>query len=82
MGPWRGSIFSKIPKISLAESHRMIIRKITEGYVIQTYDTELGRFVSQEFVAGAHCEYEDVNGERVGSAEMGDPESCATRCDS
>ncbi len=52
----------------------MIIKKITEGYVIQTFDTDLGRFVSQEFIAGGQCQYEDEDGEPVDSKEMGDPE--------
>lgn len=30
----------------------MKINKITTGFVIQTFDTELGKFVSQEFIAG------------------------------
>ena len=45
----------------------MIIKKITTGFVIQNFDTELKRFVSQEFVAGDQCEYEDENGEAVES---------------
>ena len=52
----------------------MIIKKITAGYVIQTFDTDLGRFVSQEFIAGGQCQYEDEDGEPVDSKEMGDPE--------
>lgn len=30
----------------------MIVNKITNGYVVQRYDTVKKRFVSQEFVAG------------------------------
>jgi hypothetical protein len=36
----------------------MIINKITQGYVVQVYDTETGKCQSQEFVAGDECEYE------------------------
>ena len=34
----------------------MIIRKITEGFVEQIYETEKGCFVSQRFVAGDVCD--------------------------
>ena len=40
----------------------MIISKITAGFVIQNYDTETGKFMSQEFVAGDEVDYEDENG--------------------
>lgn len=43
----------------------MIVRKITYGFVIQTYDTQDQEFVSQEFVEGDQCEYEDINGNPV-----------------
>lgn len=36
----------------------MLINKITTGFVVQQYDTEQGRFISQEFVAGNEVEYE------------------------
>jgi len=39
-----------------------MIRKITDGYVIQTY-TDDGKPVSQEFTAGDICEWEQDNGE-------------------
>jgi hypothetical protein len=45
----------------------MIVRKITHGWVIQKFDTHTGKFVSQEFVAGDECEYEDEDGETVDS---------------
>ena len=41
----------------------MLIKKITHGYVSQTYDTETGRCVSQDFIAGDECEYETEDGE-------------------
>jgi hypothetical protein len=43
----------------------MLVNKITTGFVIQVFDTELKRFVSQEFVAGDDCQYEDRNGDAV-----------------
>ena len=52
----------------------MIINKITVGFVIQAYDTELGRFVSQDFIASGQCDYEDEDGQPVNPEEMGDPE--------
>jgi hypothetical protein len=45
----------------------MRINKITVGYVSQTFDTDLGRFVSQEFVAGDQVDYEDEDGDPVDS---------------
>ncbi len=42
----------------------MLVNKITVGFVVQVFDTEKKRFVSQEFVAGDQCDYED-NGEPV-----------------
>lgn len=43
----------------------MIVKKITTGFVIQEYDTETEKFVSQEFVAGDQVEYEDEEGNPV-----------------
>ena len=40
-----------------------MIRKITDGYVIQTYD-ENGKPVSQEFIAGKTCEWEKDEGDK------------------
>jgi len=45
----------------------MIVKKITTGFVIQEFDTDKMQFVSQEFVAGDECEYEDEDGEPVES---------------
>lgn len=41
----------------------MTFKKITEGFVIQTYNN--GKCVHQEFVAGDQCNYEDEAGNRV-----------------
>ena len=40
----------------------MLVKKITDGFVIQTYDTEKGKWLEQEFVAGDSCELEDGDG--------------------
>ncbi len=41
----------------------MLIKKITTGFVIQTWDTEKLIFTSQEFVAGDQVDYEDEKGQ-------------------
>ena len=43
----------------------MKIKKITTGFVIQTFDTKEGKFVSQEFIAGDDVSYETEQGEAV-----------------
>ena len=43
----------------------MKIRKVTSGFVVQTYDTDTGRCVEQVFVAGDEVAYEDQHGEPV-----------------
>jgi hypothetical protein len=48
----------------------MLVKKITVGFVIQVFDTELKRFVLQEFVAGDECQYEDKNGVPVCSEAL------------
>ena len=45
----------------------MLVNKVTAGFVVQVFDTELGRFVSQEFVAGDQTDYEDKDGNAVES---------------
>jgi hypothetical protein len=39
----------------------MIINKITQGYVVQVYDTETGKCQSQEFIVGDSFEYENAD---------------------
>lgn len=41
----------------------MIINKITTGFVIQQFDTEKQKFVSQEFVAGDEVDWETEDGQ-------------------
>jgi hypothetical protein len=48
----------------------MLVNKVTVGFVIQVFDTEKRRFVSQEFVAGKDCQYEDKDGVPVCSEAM------------
>ena len=45
----------------------MIVNKVTVGFVVQEFDTDLGRFVSQQFTAGDECDYEDKDGNPVES---------------
>lgn len=48
----------------------MQLKKITTGFVIQTIDTETGKLINQEFIAGDQCDYEDEEGNTI------DPEEC------
>ena len=43
----------------------MRINKITHGFVVQTWDTELNRWVGQEFVAGDQTEFEAADSDRI-----------------
>ena len=43
----------------------MIVNKITTGYVIQKFDTETNKFISQEFIAGDEVDFEDEQGNAV-----------------
>lgn len=45
----------------------MIINKITTGFVVQKFDTDIRQFVSQEFIAGDQVEFENEAGEQVES---------------
>jgi hypothetical protein len=48
----------------------MIIKKITDGFVVQEWDTKQQKWISQEFVAGGQSEYENENGDSVDYTEM------------
>ena len=48
----------------------MIVKKITVGYVIQEFDTAKKKFVSQEFICGDDCTYEDVKGNPIGQVSF------------
>lgn len=41
------------------------IKKITEGFVVQTWNAETGKFEGQEFIAGDQVDYEDENGNPI-----------------
>ena len=43
----------------------MIINKITTGFVVQTYDTETGKWIGQDFIAVDEVGYEDQYGDFV-----------------
>jgi hypothetical protein len=45
----------------------MLVKKITTGFVIQTFDTETRKFTGQEFVAGDQVDYENEVGMLVKS---------------
>ncbi len=48
----------------------MIIKKITTGFVIQTFDTDKQRYTSQTFVAGDVVDYENTDGDALAHDEM------------
>ena len=48
----------------------MLINKVTDGVVIQTFDTEKKRFVSQSFTAGNPVNYEDKDGNTLSDLKM------------
>lgn len=48
--------------VEAASKKSETFRKTTNGYVVQTYDRETGKCISQEFVAGDEVDYEDDNG--------------------
>ena len=43
----------------------MQVKKITTGFVIQTFDKGMRRFTAQEFVAGEQTDVEDENVRRI-----------------
>lgn len=47
----------------------MKIKKITTGFVIQTFDTEKQEFIEQEFVAGDTVDVEDEAGNPIEDQE-------------
>lgn len=48
----------------------MIVKKITHGYVIQTYDTDVNGFINQDFVVGDDCIYENQIGEELHVSDL------------
>ena len=43
----------------------MILKKITVGFVIQSYDTTTNKFISQDFTAADEVTWETENGNQV-----------------
>lgn len=48
----------------------MIVKKITTGFVIQYFETETQKFLSQEFIAGDEVEVEDLEGNSLDEDEV------------
>ncbi len=51
----------------------MIIKKITVGWVVQTFDTDNGQLVEQCFHASDQVDYENEQGESIDATEDHDP---------
>ena len=49
----------------------MILTKTTPGMVVQKFDSETGRCISQEFVAGDQVEFTDQKGNRIEDGQCG-----------
>lgn len=43
----------------------MEVRKVTVGFVTQVFDTETGKWVSQEFTANDQVDWEDMDGNTI-----------------
>jgi hypothetical protein len=43
----------------------MIVKKITVGFVVQTYDTNTRKYTGQEFIAGDQVDYETETGDPI-----------------
>ena len=56
-----------------------MLKKITSGFVVQVFDPELKRFVSQSFVAG-EADYEDEDGVPVDCDEFADEDGKEAYC--
>ena len=49
----------------------MILSKTTTGFVVQKFDSETGRCLSQEFVASDQVEWEDQKGNPIEDGQYG-----------
>jgi len=47
-----------------------MLKKVTVGFVIQTFDPKTKKFVSQEFICGDDVSYEDEDGNVVDEDEF------------
>ena len=52
----------------------MIINKITNGFVVQKWDSEKNKWIAQEFIAGDGVDYEDEKGWPTSLLFLGDEE--------
>jgi len=48
----------------------MNILKITDGFVIQVFDTNTGKYISQNFTAAANVNYENEAGHTLFAAQL------------
>ena len=51
-----------------------MLKKVTAGFVIQEFDPDLKKFVSQEFVCGDEVTYEDTDADEETEPNEGNPE--------
>lgn len=49
----------------------MIVRKLTPGFVLQEFDSETGRCLSQAFVAVEDVVWEDRQGNAISNGDFG-----------
>lgn len=49
----------------------MILKKTMPGFVVQQFDSETGRCVSQEFVASDQVDWEDQKGNPIEDGQYG-----------
>ncbi len=49
----------------------MMVKKITPGFVVQQFDSDTGRCISQEFVASDQVGFEDQKGDRIEDGQYG-----------
>jgi hypothetical protein len=45
----------------------MIVKKVTTGFVIQSFDTNTRKYTGQEFIAGDQVDYETETGHPIES---------------
>ncbi len=59
----------------------MIYTKLTYGYVIQSYDSETGACIEQQFVPDGRVERQNEAGEAVPETEVEELEKMEKECD-
>jgi hypothetical protein len=50
----------------------MIVKKITVGFVVQSYDTNAKKFIEQNFTAGDQVDWEDEFGDTLSEPATND----------